>query len=141
MTRVDQLGFVILELRSAAAVTALVPALSINGGEQRKASPSIVVSYLDSRPSATAPRTPSRTLLISFKCIVAKAATADILCVQIANAVAEFLHYRGPRVSSSGVAIWLSTEQNTGAVQRDPVTDDPFVVVIASLKAAASAVA
>ena len=133
MTHVEPIGPLVTELRSASAVTALV-ASRIWGQEKRDISPCVVVRQLDYRPAISAPRSGVRDLQVALMCYGTKDPTGDILALQVAGAVGEWIDQRGPRRSATGVAFYRSSEQTTGPVLRDPDTDEPFVIVTATVK-------
>lgn len=141
MTQVDPIGALVTELQGVASLTAIIGAGKVMGQEQRVPAPCVVVVQLDDRPSISGPRTGTRSVQVAVRCVAPKGPTGDILALQIARTVREWFHERGPRKSALGVAFYLTTEQNTGAVLRDPDTDEPYVLVMVNIAAAASAVA
>jgi hypothetical protein len=136
MARVDPIGFVILDMRANAPdVVALLPdANRIQGNELRTAAPAVLVGVLGDRPSISAPRSPVRDMVLAFRCYAPKSPTGDIAARALGLAVGEYLHQRGPRVSASGVGIYISIEQNTTEPIPDPITGDPMVLVTVGFK-------
>jgi hypothetical protein len=131
MARVDPIGFLITDMRAnASSVVALLPSVdNIQGNDLRTAPPAVVVGTLGDRPSMSGPRGPVRDLIAAFRCYAPKSPTGDILARQLGLAVGEYLHQRGPRVSASGVGIYISVEQNTTEPIPDPITGNPMVLV------------
>lgn len=140
-TRVDPLGALIIDMRTnAVAVVAMLPdSKRILGNEKRVPSPCVVVASQLDAPSLTGPRTGVRDLSLAFRCYAPKSPTGDILAKQLASAVADYLHQRGPRKSASGVVFYISRETNTGPVLRDPDTDEPVCTVLVTAKSFAYA--
>lgn len=84
-----------------------------------------------------------KTVTYAIKCSAKRGRTGDIEATHLANVVAHFLHLRGPRtraVAGGKVGIFISRVMNTTQVLEDPVSKDPYVVVNASVEAAAQAV-
>lgn len=143
MARVDPIGYIVTDMKAHAAdVLALLPAPArIQGNEKRTDSPCVVVGAQVDAPAISGRRGGARDLSVAFRCYAPKTATGDIEARAIALAVGDYFDQRGPRVSSGGVGIWISLEANTSAVLRDPVSDEPYVIVFVGFKTASHAVA
>lgn len=84
-----------------------------------------------------------KTVTYAIKCSARRGREGDIEATHLANVVAHFLHLRGPRtraVAGGKVGIYISRVMNRTQVLEDPVSKDPYVVVNASVEAAAQAV-
>lgn len=59
----------------------------------------------------------------------------------LAAAVSDSIHYVGPRVATNGLGIYSSFENSGGEQDKDPDTDQPFVPILIDLLATTQAVA
>lgn len=153
-TPVDPTGSLIVELRSdgiLAALAAMTNGTSdpyrVTGQRDVKAPPVVIVERMPSTRFPFGPgsgRLNIQSVLYSIKCVAARGPRGDEEAVHLAEVVADFLHLKGPRtrtVTGVGkVGIYISRVPSVTQVLEDPVSKDPYVVVNASLEAAAQAV-
>lgn len=150
----DPTGTLIVEMRADAAVIAAMAAMAggdsdtsrITGSRDQKAPPVVIVERMPSNLSPFGPgsgRLGVRGVPYAIKCVAARGKRGDIEATILADVVANFLHLRGPRtreVAGGKVGIFISRVGVVTQVIADPITGDPYVVVNASLEAAAHAV-
>jgi hypothetical protein len=137
-------GTLVVELRAVPEVAALVPAANIQGGEGRSNPPDIIIERLSTSSSVAGPgshRLGMAEHRYAIRCRAPQSKDGDIVATRIAGAVVVALHMKGyrTRVLGSGdrERIAQSRWDTMTAVLRDPDTQDPYVTVLASIKAAA----
>lgn len=153
-TPVDPTGSLIVELRDDVILDALAAMTAgssdpkrVTGHRDQKAAPVIIVERMPSTRFPFGPgsgRLNIQNVLYSIKCVAARGPTGDVEAVHLGEVVAEYLHMKGPRTRTitgvGKVGIFISRVPSMTQVLFDPDTDNPYVVVNASLEAAAQAV-
>ena len=151
---VDPTGSLIVELRDADVLNTLAAMTAgtadpkrVTGKRDQKAAPVVIVERMPSTRFPFGPgsgRLNIQNVLYAIKCVAARGPDGDIEAVHLAEVVADYLHMKGPRTRTIGgvgkVGIYISRVPSITQVLHDPDTDNPYVVVNASLEAAAQAV-
>lgn len=144
----DPLGKIVVELRDATGVAAIVgvnPTSSparVRGGEPAPGDAqgpgsyrAFIVVTADGRQRWK--RVPVQRPRYAVKCFGRTKQEAQAL----ANAASDALHERGERVHANGLGIWNSWEDGGGEDDADPDTDQPFVPLFIDVIATTQAVA
>lgn len=151
---VDPTGSVIVELRDDVILDVLSGMTNgsadpkrVTGQRDQKDPPVIIVERMPATRFPFGPgsgRLNIQSVGYAIKCVAARGKAGDLEAVHLAEAVADFLHMKGPRtrtISGVGkVGIYISRVPSITQVLLDPDTDNPYVVVNATLEAAAQAV-
>lgn len=142
----DPLGKLIIELRADAAVAAIAGANPTSTVRVRGFEPgpddaqgpgqyrAFVVLVNEGGPRFR--RVPVQRPRIAARCYGRNPAEAS----QLAAAVSDALHFRGPRVHANGLGIYQSWDDTGGEQDKDPDTDQPFVTLFIDLFATTQAV-
>jgi hypothetical protein len=147
----DPLGKVLLEVRSDSGVTAIAGAnptaspARVRGfepapsdiGAGNSTSPYkafVVLVNLGARRERRVPVQRPRILARCYGRTPAEAA-------QLAAAVSDAVHFKGPRVASNDLGIYASFDDTSGEQDRDPDTLQPYVTVFMDVVATTQAVA
>lgn len=136
----DPLGRILTEIRDDATVAALTT--RIRGGEPAPGDAKgpgswqrfvVLVRLGVSRER----RIPVQEVRIAARCYGLTYQDAAAL----AGAVSDAIHAAGPRISPSGVGIWLSFDDGGGGATADPDTGQPYETVVISVIAATQVIA
>jgi len=130
---IDPTGFIVTTIRDAAPVAALVSG-RVGGGKPTAgwalgpgSYQRFVVVVLLGR--ARQRRLPMQDARWAARCYGLDEKDAAL----VASAVSDSIHARGPRVSPSGVGIWVSfDDSDTEGAAEDPVTHQPYQTVLIS---------
>ncbi len=153
-TVVDPTGSVIVELRDDVILDTLEAMTNgsadpkrVTGQRDQRDAPVVIVERMPATRFPFGPgsgRLNIQSVGYAIKCVAARGKSGDLEAVHLAEVVADYLHMKGPRtrtISGVGkVGIYISRVPSITQVLIDPDTDNPYVVVNATLEAAAQAV-
>jgi hypothetical protein len=132
----DVLGRVLIEIRDDSGVAAITdrirgaePGGNLNSPDVQPAGkyrPFVVLSQLAGPPSMSVP---TADFTIGMRCYGATYQDAATLYRACSAAV----HRKGPRVSPSGLGIYVSHDVSGGSASKDPDTGQPYVFGVISL--------